>query len=136
MALEKAQADDALQNHAAGIADRWPLLALAMAIFMFSLSGVPPLAGFFGKFFVFKAAVDGGWTWLAVVGMLNSAISLYYYLPRNRRHVLRAFDRGNNRDAREAGIFRVGVVVAAIFTILIGIYPGLWVGIFSVGLGG
>lgn len=135
VALEKAQADDALQNRAAGIADRWPLLALAMAIFMFSLSGVPPLAGFFGKFFVFKAAVDGGWTWLAVVGMLNSAISLYYYL---RVTVAMYFEpsTGETAERREAGILRVGVVVAAIFTILIGIYPGLWVGIFSVGLGG
>jgi NADH-quinone oxidoreductase subunit N len=134
VALEKAQADDALQNRAAGIADRWPLLALAMAIFMFSLSGIPPLAGFFGKFFVFKAAVDGGWTWLAVVGMLNSAISLYYYL---RVTVAMYFEPSTEESAerREAAILRVGVVLAAIFTILIGIYPGLWVGIFSAGLG-
>lgn len=135
VALEKAQADDALQNRAAGIADRWPLLAFTMAIFMFSLSGVPPLAGFFGKFFVFKAAVDGGWAWLAVIGMLNSAIGLYYYL---RVTVAMYFESPGDEsaDRREAGILRLGVVVAAIFTILIGIYPGLWVGIFRVGLGG
>lgn len=134
VALEKAQADDALQNRAAGIADRWPLLAFAMAIFMFSLSGVPPLAGFFGKFYVFKAAVDGGWTWLAVIGMLNSAIGLYYYL---RVTVAMYFESASaeSADRREAGILRVGVIVAAIFTILIGVYPGLWVGIFRAGLG-
>jgi NADH-quinone oxidoreductase subunit N len=134
VALEKAQANDALQNRAAGIADGWPLLALAMAIFMFSLSGIPPLAGFFGKFFVFKAAVDGGWTWLAVIGMLNSAISLYYYL---RVTVAMYFETSNEETAerRENAVLRVGVVVAAIFTILIGIYPGLWVGIFQAGLG-
>jgi NADH-quinone oxidoreductase subunit N len=134
VALEKAQADDALQNRAAGIADRWPLLAFAMAIFMFSLSGVPPLAGFFGKLFVFKAAVDGGWTWLAVIGMLNSAIGLYYYL---RVTVAMYFDSPSDEavDRRESSMLRVGVVVAAIFTILIGIYPGLWVGIFRAGLG-
>ena len=134
VALEKAQADDALQNRAAGIADRWPLLAFAMAIFMFSLSGVPPLAGFFGKFFVFKAAVDGGWAWLAVIGMLNSAIGLYYYL---RVTVAMYFESPTDEsaDRRESGMLRVGVVVAAIFTILIGIYPGLWVGIFHAGLG-
>jgi NADH-quinone oxidoreductase subunit N len=134
VALEKAQADDALQNRAAGIADRFPLLALAMAIFMFSLSGVPPLAGFFGKFFVFKAAVDGGWAWLAVIGMLNSAIGLYYYL---RVTVAMYFESPTDEsaDGRGAAILRFGVVVSAIFTILIGIYPSLWTGIFNTGLG-
>jgi NADH-quinone oxidoreductase subunit N len=135
IALEKAQANDALQNRASGIADRWPLLALAMAIFMFSLSGMPPLAGFFGKFYVFKAAVDGGWTWLAVVGMLNSAIGLYYYL---RVTVAMYFERADaeSADRREPGILRLGVVIAAIFTVIIGIYPSLWTGLFQAGLGG
>lgn len=135
VALEKAQADDALQNRAAGIADKWPLLAFAMAIFMFSLSGVPPLAGFFGKFYVFKAAVDGGWAWLAAIGMLNSAIGLYYYL---RVTVAMYFETPGDEslERREPGILRVGVVVAAIFTVLIGITPGLWAGLFQAALGG
>jgi NADH-quinone oxidoreductase subunit N len=135
VALEKAQANDALQNRAAGIAGHWPVLAFAMAIFMFSLSGIPPLAGFFGKFYVFKAAVDGGWTWLAVIGMLNSAVGLYYYL---RVTVAMYFEQPGDESAerREQGILRLGVIVAAIFTVLIGIYPGLWVGIFRAGLGG
>ena len=136
MALEKAQEDDALQNRGAGIADRWPLLALGMAVFMFSLSGVPPLAGFFGKFFVFKAAVDGGWAWLAVVGMINSAIGLYYYL---RVTVAMYFEKPGAETAvdRDDGrLNRLSVVVAAIFTILIGVYPGIWAGLFQVALGG
>jgi NADH-quinone oxidoreductase subunit N len=135
VALEKVHADDALQNRAAGVADHWPLLALTMAIFMFSLGGVPPLAGFFGKFFVFKAAVDGGWTWLAAIGMINSAIGLYYYL---RVTVAMYFESptGESAERRETGVLRIGAVVAAIFTILIGIYPSLWVDIFQVGLGG
>jgi NADH-quinone oxidoreductase subunit N len=135
-ALERVQEDDALQNRAAGIADRWPLLALSMAIFMFSLSGVPPLAGFFGKFFVFKAAVDGGWAWLAVVGMINSAIGLYYYL---RVTVAMYFEKPGAESAierREGGLLRLSVVVAAIATVLIGIYPGIWAGLFQVALGG
>lgn len=134
VALEKAQADDALQNRAAGIADKWPLLAFAMAIFMFSLSGVPPLAGFFGKFYVFKAAVDGGWAWLAAIGMLNSAIGLYYYL---RVTVAMYFEAPSDEslERREPAILRVGVVVAAIFTVLIGITPGLWIGLFQSVLG-
>ncbi len=51
-----------------------------MAVFMFALTGIPPLAGFFGKLYVFKAAVDAGLAWLAIVGVINSAIGAYYYL--------------------------------------------------------
>jgi NADH-quinone oxidoreductase subunit N len=134
IALEKANAEDALQNRAAGIADKWPLLAVAMAIFMFSLSGVPPLAGFFGKLFVFSAAIEGGWAWLAAFGMLNSAIGLYYYL----RVVVAMYFEGEGSETlqrREPAVLRIGVVVAAIFTILIGIYPTLWAGLFQGGLG-
>ncbi len=64
----------------AGLAVRNPILALSMAIFMFTLTGIPPTAGFFGKFFIFKAAVDAGMTWLAVAGILLSVISLFYYV--------------------------------------------------------
>ena len=51
-----------------------------MLIFMFSLTGIPPLAGFMGKFFIFKSAVEAGLVWLAVVGVIFSAISAYFYL--------------------------------------------------------
>lgn len=136
IALEKAQENDALQNRAAGIAERWPLMAAAMAIFMFSLSGMPPLAGFFGKFFVFKAAVDGGWTWLAVIGMLNSAIGLYYYLRVTVAMYFEAPGADAATERREWNGLRIGVALAAIFTILIGIYPALWADIFRAGLGG
>ena len=58
---------------------RAPLLAIAMAIFLFSLTGIPPLAGFFGKWLLFTAVIKQGLYWLAVVGLLNSVVSLYYY---------------------------------------------------------
>ncbi len=64
----------------AGLSRRSPYLALAMVLALLSLSGVPPLAGFFGKFFVFAAAVQAGYVWLAIVGVLNSIVALYYYL--------------------------------------------------------
>ena len=51
-----------------------------MAIFMFSLAGIPPTAGFFGKYYVFRAAIDGGFYWLTVIAFLNSVIGAYYYL--------------------------------------------------------
>lgn len=134
--LERATDNDALQTRASGLAARVPFLAAAMLVFMFSLSGIPPLAGFFGKFFVFKAAVDGGWTWLAVVGMLNSAIAAYYYL---RVTVAMYFDEPTAETAGEQTtwpILRVGVAITAALTILIGIYPALWTGLFQALMGG
>ena len=57
-----------------------PVLALSMAIFMFSMAGVPPMAGFFGKYFIFLAAVQAHMVPLAVVGMLTSVVAAFYYL--------------------------------------------------------
>ena len=59
---------------------REPLRALAMLVLMFSLAGVPPTVGFFGKFYVLKAAVDGGMAWLAILGVVASVIGAFYYL--------------------------------------------------------
>jgi len=64
----------------AGVGFRKPLLGWAMVVFMFSLSGFPPLAGFLGKWAVFAPAVDAGLVWLAIIGVLASAVSAYYYL--------------------------------------------------------
>jgi NADH-quinone oxidoreductase subunit N len=62
-----------------GLFRRSPFLTIAMTIFMLSLMGIPPFAGFFGKFFVFAAAVNRGLAWFAVIGALNSVIAVYYY---------------------------------------------------------
>ncbi|MBO1078737.1 NADH-quinone oxidoreductase subunit NuoN [Roseomonas haemaphysalidis] len=64
----------------AGLGRTDPAMALAMTVFMFSMAGIPPLAGFFGKYFVIGAAIQGGYTTLAVVAVLTSAVSAYYYL--------------------------------------------------------
>jgi NADH-quinone oxidoreductase subunit N len=64
----------------AGLSKTNPTMALAMAIFMFSMAGIPPLAGFFGKLYIFMAAVDAGLFGLAVVGVLTSVVGAYYYL--------------------------------------------------------
>jgi NADH-quinone oxidoreductase subunit N len=64
----------------AGLGFRRPILAVAMTLFLFSLAGVPPAAGFIGKFYLFSGAIQKGYIWLAVIGVLNSAASAYYYL--------------------------------------------------------
>ena len=64
----------------AGLGFKRPLLAVVMTIFLFSLAGMPPTAGFIGKFYLFSGAIQEGYIWLAVIGVLNSAASVYYYL--------------------------------------------------------
>ncbi|HKJ05548.1 MAG TPA: NADH-quinone oxidoreductase subunit N [Geopsychrobacteraceae bacterium] len=64
----------------AGFGYKRPFLGVALCIFLFSLMGLPPTAGFTGKFFIFAGALKAGYIWLAVLGVLNSAVSLYYYL--------------------------------------------------------
>ncbi|MEA3297457.1 MAG: NADH-quinone oxidoreductase subunit N [candidate division Zixibacteria bacterium] len=63
-----------------GLSASHPYLAAVLALFMFSLSGFPPTVGFFGKFYIFSAAVKSGFIWLAVIGVMNSFLSVYYYL--------------------------------------------------------
>ena len=63
-----------------GLGRRHPAAALPLALFCVSLAGIPPTAGFFGKLYLFRAAIDGGFGWLAVIGLLNSALGAYYYL--------------------------------------------------------
>ena len=63
----------------AGLWRRAPVASAAMAVFMFSLAGLPPFAGFFSKYFLFQAAIDNGFLWLAGLGAINSVVSLYYY---------------------------------------------------------
>ncbi len=64
----------------AGLSKTRPGMALALMLFMFSMAGIPPLAGFFGKFFVFAAAIEAGLIYLAVIGALASVVSAFYYL--------------------------------------------------------
>ena len=72
-----------------GFGYRSPLVSIAMAIFFISLAGIPPTAGFIGKLFLFAALLDAKWIWLAVIGALNTVISLYYYVRVIRNMFLR-----------------------------------------------
>jgi NADH-quinone oxidoreductase subunit N len=75
----KDGANEDLDSYA-GLAVRHPFISLCMTIFLLSLTGIPPLAGFAGKFYVFSDAIKGQYYWLAVIGMLNSAVAAFYYL--------------------------------------------------------
>jgi NADH-quinone oxidoreductase subunit N len=90
-----------------GLARTDPPMAFFLAMLMFSLAGVPPLAGFFAKFYVFMAAVEAHLYWLAVLGILTSAVSAYYYL---RIVKLMYFD--DPRKAFDASTFTQRTVLA------------------------
>ncbi len=113
-----------------GLAQRRPLVALAMAVFMFSLAGIPPSAGFVGKFYVFGAAVQAGYIWLVVLGVLNSLVSLYYYLGVVvNMYMLDPVDQ----PAQPVPLPTVGLALAiAVFAILdLGIFPARWIEAFQ-----
>ena len=78
--LERGGEEATAVGDTAGLAARHPLAALTLAVFLLSLVGIPPTAGFVGKFYLFGAAVRSGFIWLAVIGVLNSAVAAYYYL--------------------------------------------------------
>lgn len=112
-----------------GLAKRSPFLAAAMLLFLFSLAGIPPLAGFTSKFFLFNAALGGAdgvssqWVWLAFIAILNSAISLYYYA-----RVVKAMyvDKGTSEEKiKIPGAFLVAIVICVVFVIVLGLYPQL-----------
>jgi len=63
-----------------GLAKTHPLAAALMLVFMFSLTGIPPTAGFMGKFYLFVSAIEAGYTWLVIIAVIFSAISAYFYL--------------------------------------------------------
>jgi NADH-quinone oxidoreductase subunit N len=105
----------------AGLWGRSPLLAIAMALCMFSLAGVPPTAGYWGKFYVFTAAWQAGLAWLAVIGVITSAIAAFFYL----RIVVQMFMRDPVREVRQVyeRALAVGIGVAALGIILLGLIP-------------
>jgi NADH-quinone oxidoreductase subunit N len=104
-----------------GLAFRSPFAAFAMLLFMLSLGGIPPTAGFMGKFWLFSAAIDSGYVWLAVIGVLNSAISLYYYIRLVVFMYLKRETMGSEPVATPA--LRFALVVAVVATLALGIYP-------------
>ncbi len=104
-----------------GLAQREPGLAAAMALFLISLAGIPPLAGFWAKFFVFSAAINGDAAWLAAIMVVNSVVGLYYYLSVASRMYLRPAS-----DTSPIGVpypILVAIVIAVIIVVGVGIYP-------------
>ncbi|NOZ49460.1 MAG: NADH-quinone oxidoreductase subunit N [Chloroflexi bacterium] len=117
---------DATIDAARGLFARKPLLAVVMAIFLLSLAGVPPLAGFFGKLYLFNAAVQSGWIWLAIVGMINSVVSAYYYLRVTVLMFMTEADETSFLRSPLSNATGLAIAVAMVGTLLLGIFAGPW----------
>ena len=108
-----------------GLAHKRPYLAALLAFFLLSLIGIPFTGGFFGKFYVFSAAIHGGNIWLAVIGLLNSGVACFYYL----RLLAAVYTKPGSDSARLAQLRPVGIpaavglALAAVATLVLGIVP-------------
>jgi NADH-quinone oxidoreductase subunit N len=107
-----------------GLGKRHPAAALAFSLFLVSLAGIPPTAGFFGKWFVFKAAIDSGLYWLAILAFVNSVIGAYYYL----RVMVYMYMREPAAGAPVAvpmrsGYVNAALIVSAVLVLVLGLAP-------------
>jgi len=121
-ALSKDGREPATLADLAGLAERRPVLAAAFTVFLLSLTGIPLTAGFVGKFYLFNAAVASGWVVLALVGVLTSVVSAYYYL----RIVVAMYMEepvGEDRWAAVSPSAVLALSLAAAVTLLLGLWP-------------
>jgi NADH-quinone oxidoreductase subunit N len=103
-----------------------PLEAFCLTVAMLSLTGIPPLAGFMAKFFLFSAAIEHGYTWLVIIAILGSAVSAVYYF----RPVIAIWFRENDGIELRAGLpFRIHILVLTLLVILLGILPVFFTGL-------
>ncbi len=105
-----------------GLGPKAPLVTVALTIFLISLTGLPPTAGFIGKLYLFTALLDGKWIWLAVVAAINSVISLYYYARVLRNMYLRDDERHVGAQIEFTYLQKAMVLLLLIPTILFGLY--------------
>jgi NADH-quinone oxidoreductase subunit N len=120
IALEQCEGKGLELNDFAGLSRKYPWLALAMMVFMLSFTGVPLTLGFWGKFFLFRTAIDGGYLSLAVIGLVTSIISAYYYL----KVVVIMYMRPGEPEAAEDIWVRFTALATALAVVVFGVIPG------------
>ena len=127
--IAQGEQEEVTLDHVSGMAMKSPMAALVLALGMLSLAGIPPTAGFFGKFALFSdaLAVDPDrFLWLVVIAMLNSVISVYYYL----RVVVYAYMRDAVREVKKVRGFALAAafVICGLGTLQVGLFPGRYIG--------
>jgi NADH-quinone oxidoreductase subunit N len=119
IAVERVEGAGLKLDDYAGLGKRHPALALAMTVFMFSLTGLPPTIGFVAKFAIFRAALESGYLWLAIIGVLTSIFSAFYYL----RVIVIMFMREGEATADSHPTLNAAVGATAIATLVFGVLP-------------
>ncbi len=106
----------------AGLGRRSPFLAAVMTVSLLSLAGIPPLAGFVGKLYIFTGAVEAGHLWLAILALIMSMVAAFYYL--NVARVMYADEPVYEEKVKTSGSAYVGMVICLLGTLFLGVYPG------------
>ena len=119
IALEKSDAKGLEISDYAGLGRRKPTLAAAMTIFMLSLTGIPPTLGLVGKFYLFRTVIEGGYIGLAIIGVLTSLISAYYYL----RVVVAMYMHAGEAQAESESWLNLTTAVTAVATVALSFLP-------------
>jgi NADH-quinone oxidoreductase subunit N len=127
--VERALGSSAIADYA-GLSRRAPFSAVAMGIFMLSLIGIPPTALFFGKLLLFAAAINSGFLWLAIVAILNSVVSLFYYVGVVRAMWLTPAPDDAAR-VPETAVARMLLGITVLGTLLVGIFPQRFIDLVS-----
>ena len=126
-AVEKVDGEGLAIRDYSGLGRRHPWLAASMAVFMLSFTGVPPLIGFWGKFFLFRTAIEGGYALLAILGIITSLISAFYYL---RVIVMMYMREGEAQASRDVWV-NLSAIAMAVLVIVAGLIP---TGLFNLAL--
>ena len=129
-ALEKSQERSLSFDDCTGLGKTRRLLALALTLFMVSLAGIPPVAGFVGKFYLFEQAIQHGFIWLVVLAAVNSIVAVYYYLRAPVFCFMKAAPRAAAPSPVGFGMVFT-LVIAALGVIVVGIYPELFIRLAS-----
>ena len=123
IAFANQTGSDRIEDYA-GLSRRSPALAAMMAVFMLSLVGIPPLAGFVGKYYLFSAAIEQGLIWLVLVAVLTSVVSLYYYLGVVRQMYFQPST--DETPVKSGGMLKVALIICVIGVLLFGVYPNIF----------
>ncbi len=123
IAFSNTTGSDQIKDYA-GLSRRSPALAAMMAVFMLSLVGIPPLAGFVGKYYLFSAAIEQGYIWLVIVAILTSVISLYYYVGVVRQMYFQPAT--DDSPVKADGMLKIALIISVIGVLLFGVYPNIF----------
>jgi len=112
-----------------GLSKNHPILSLSLLVILFSLAGIPPLAGFFAKFYIFMAVIEQSMFFLAIIGLLSTVVAAFYYL---RIIKIIYFDPSKEKyDSNHSLGLRISLIVSTIFLVFYFTYPNSLLGIIS-----